>query len=88
MVCRDLCFSRPVVIENRSFIKLKAQKKEMKNSTATISNNEICTTSKKFYSRNLLCAFGILSPACRKKKAGSLKMCAADCSELLKQLLL
>jgi len=47
--------------------KSEAGKKGMKDSTARISNSESCAASKKFYSRNVLCAFGRLSPACRKK---------------------
>ena len=68
-------------------LKLKARKKGMKESTARISHSEKLRGVQEILFKKPIVCFWMIIARLPKKKTGALKMYAADCNELLKQLL-
>lgn len=87
--CRDLHFT-PVfsLLKIGLVVKSKARRKVMKDSTARISHSEKLRTVQEILFKKSVVCFWMIIARLPKKKTGSLEMCAADWSELHKQLLL
>ena len=83
--CRDLSYIRRLIIENRFCSQSKAPKKGTRDSTAKI--RKLHGVQEILFKKSIMCSWEIITRLL-KKKTGSLKLRAADCGELHKQLLL